>query len=267
MWNRGFVESVQITMAESFDVSDRGSFYDRVGCLRDVVQNHLMQVLAMVAMEPPSLGGGRDLRPQARRVQRDAERAARGLRAWAVRRLRQHAWRTDGLDNRDLLALRLWVDNWRWSGVPFLIRAGKSLPDSTTQVRIVFRQPPSLGFVSEDGQVAQQNVYVLDIDPRAGVRFLLQTRSTNADTDRSGVELDVDLSGDDVPTPYQALLHAAMVGDQTMFTREDVVEETGGCCSRSWTCPRRQSPKPGTWGPEAADALVADLGGWHGPWA
>ncbi|MEP7330606.1 MAG: glucose-6-phosphate dehydrogenase [Terracoccus sp.] len=266
VWNRDHVESVQITMAEDFDVTDRGSFYDKVGALRDVVQNHLLQVLSMVVMEPPARGGldalsdrKRDVfaaMPTARpgdyvRGQYDGYQSTEGV--------------ADDSTTETYIALRLSIENWRWSGVPILIRAGKSLPVDVTEVRLVLKPPPPLGFTDDDG-VLDPNQIVLRIDPSAGVRFMVQTQDHTSDSLRT-VDLDVDLGGDDVPTPYEELLHAAIMGDATLFTREDVVEETWRVLEPLLDLASApETYAPGSWGPPAADALAKDVGGWHDPW-
>jgi glucose-6-phosphate 1-dehydrogenase len=162
--------------------------------------------------------------------------------------------------------LRLWIDNWRWSGVPFLIRAGKSLPVRTTEVRIVFQAPPPLGFDDDDG-VQEPNQLVLRVDPAAGARLVLQAQS-QASTSVRAVDLDVDLGGPNVPTPYEELLHAAIVGDATLFTREDVVEETWRVLTPLLDLPSAPEPyAQGSWGPTDADRLAEGVGGWREPWA
>ncbi len=269
VWNRNFISSVQITMAETFGVADRGHFYDKVGCLRDVVQNHLMQVLAMVAMEPPSLGGLGALSDRKRDVfaampAADPKRYVRG--------------QYDGYDRTDgvaagsttetFSALELQIDNWRWSGVPFFIRAGKALPLSETEVRIVFKEPPSLGFSSAADR-ADPNQFVLLIDPHPAARFVLQMKATDGPGLRP---IDLDMSFGDgaerVPAPYEVLLHAAMEGDQSHFTREDSVEETWRVLEPLLDLPSKPAPyAPGSWGPAAAEKLPAAYGGWHRPWA
>ena len=266
VWNRGYVESVQITMAEDFDVSDRGSFYDKVGALRDVVQNHLLQVLSMVVMEPPARGGLDALSDRKRDVfaamptaeledyvrgQYDGYQSTEGVAA--------------GSTTETYIALRLAIENWRWSGVPFLIRAGKSLPVDATEVRLVLKPPPPLGFKDDDG-VLDPNQIVLRIDPSAGVRLVVQAQDRTSESLRT-VDLDVDLGGDDVPTPYEELLHAAIMGDATLFTREDVVEETWRVLGPLLDL--ASAPEPytaGSWGPAAADKLAENVGGWHDPW-
>ncbi|OFE15318.1 glucose-6-phosphate dehydrogenase [Humibacillus sp. DSM 29435] len=266
VWNRDHIESVQITMAEDFDVADRGSFYDKVGALRDVVQNHLLQVLSMVVMEPPARGGLDALSDRKRDVFAAMPTARPGD---YVRGQYDGYQSTDGVADdsttETYIALRLSIENWRWSGVPILIRAGKSLPVDVTEVRLVLKPPPPLGFTDDDG-VLDPNQIVLRIDPSAGVRFMLQTQEPTSDSLRT-VDLDVDLGGDDVPTPYEELLHAAIMGDATLFTREDVVEETWRVLEPLLDLASApETYAPGSWGPSAADALAKDVGGWHDPW-
>lgn len=262
VWNRNYVESVQITLAEDFDVAGRGAFYDKVGALRDVVQNHLMQVVAMVAMEPPSRGGLDALSDRKSDVfaampAADPDAYVRGQYAG----YQQTSGVASGSTTETYAALRLFVDNWRWSGVPFLIRAGKSLPVTRTEVRLILKAPPALGFSDADG-VPEANQIVLDVDPAPGVRVVLQGQTEASDAIRT-IELSVDLSGPDVPTPYQELLHAAMAGDESRFTREDVIEETWRVLEPLLDLPSRpESYQPGTWGPDAAEELASDVGGW-----
>ncbi len=268
LWNRNYVSSVQITMAESFGVDDRGSFYDRVGCLRDVVQNHLMQVLAMVAMEPPARG---DLESLSNR-KRDVFAAMPTARPGHYVRgqydgYRQIAGVAADSTVETYAAMRLEIDNWRWSGVPFFLRAGKSLPLSQTEVRLVFKTPPSLGF-SESGDDVDPNQIVLLIDPRPGARWVLHAKRTDGPGLRP-IDLDVDFSddGERIPAPYEVLLHAAMQGDQSNFTREDSVEETWRILDPLVASTTQPEPyAPGSWGPAAAEHLTSEFGGWHQPW-
>jgi glucose-6-phosphate 1-dehydrogenase len=268
LWNRNYVSSVQITMAEKLGVDGRGKFYDAVGCLRDVVQNHLMQIVAMVAMEPPARSDLDSLSNRKRDVfaampvakpdhyirgQYDGYDRVGGVAA--------------GSTTETFSALRLEVDNWRWSGVPFFIRAGKSLPLRQTEVRLIFRAPPSLGFSASD-EVVDPNEIVLLIDPRAGARLVLHAKRTDGPGLRA-IDLDVDFGsdGERVPAPYEELLHAAMRGDQSHFSREDSVEETWRILDPLLDLPGKPSPyAPESWGPAAAEHLAADFGGWHQPW-
>jgi glucose-6-phosphate 1-dehydrogenase len=268
IWNRNYVASVQITMAESFGVDDRGSFYDHVGCLRDVVQNHLMQVLAMVAMEPPARG---DLDALSSR-KRDVFAAMPAARPNHYVRgqydgYRQIAGVAPDSTVETYVALRLEVDNWRWSGVPFFVRSGKSLPLSQTEVRLIFKKPPALGFSAADDEV-EPNQIVLLIDPHPGARFKLHGKRSDGPGLRP-IDLDVDFetNGERIPAPYEVLLYAAMQGDQNDFTREDSVEETWRILDPLLNETTQPEPyAPGSWGPAAAEHLIQNFGGWHQPW-
>ena len=268
LWNRNYVSSVQITLAEDFGVEDRGKFYDPVGCLRDVVQNHLMQVLAMVAMEPPARS---DLDSLSNR-KRDVFAAMPAANPDHYIRGQYDGYQrvagvADGSTTETYSAMRLEVDNWRWSGVPFFIRAGKSLPLTQTEVRLIFRPAPALGFSDSDEKVAPNQIVLL-IDPRAGARWVLHAKRTDGPGLRP-IDLDVDFVGDGerVPAPYEVLLYAAMQGDQSHFSREDSVEETWRILGPLLDLPSEPSPyAPGSWGPAAAEHLTAEFGGWHQPW-
>ncbi len=268
LWNRNYISNVQITMAESFGVQDRGKFYDPVGALRDVVQNHLMQVVAMVAMEPPARSDLDSLSDRKRDVfaampAADHDHYVRGQYD-GYRRVTGVA---DDSTTETYSALRLEIDNWRWSGVPFFIRAGKSLPMTQTEVRLIFRAAPPLGFSDSDDSV-EPNQLVLLIDPRAGARWVLHAKRTDGPGLRP-IELDADFGtdGERVPAPYEELLYAAMQGDQTHFSREDSVEETWRILGPLLNPPTEPGPyAPGSWGPAAAEHLTAQFGGWHQPW-
>lgn len=269
IWNRNYIEAVQITMAESFGVDDRGSFYDPVGALRDVVVNHLMQVVSVVALEPPA---GRD--PAALK---DAQVAV--FRAMAdasvdhyVRGQYDGYLQTPGVSSTSTTetycALRLQIDNWRWSGVPFFIRTGKQLPVTQTEVRLVFHKPPPLGFHLAGDRGPEPNQLVIKLGPRTGIRLLVDGRRADA-VGPSLISLDMDFAdeGGEGATPYEVLLHAAMTGSTTRFARQDGVEE-------SWRVmqPLLDGPPPvepyaaGSWGPPTGNALADPVGGWRGPW-
>ena len=181
VWNRRYISSVQITMAEDFDVADRGHFYDPVGAMRDVIQNHLLQVLSMVAMEPP-VGRGTDVINDRKRdvfmAMPEAEPAhyVRGQ----YRGYLEVAGVATGSQTETFSAMRLEIDNWRWSGVPFVIRAGKALPVTVTEVRIVFQRPPRLGFAAHHARHPDANELVLRIGPRPGARLLLEAKKADA---------------------------------------------------------------------------------------
>jgi glucose-6-phosphate 1-dehydrogenase len=269
VWNRQFISSVQITMAEDFDVADRGSFYDPVGAMRDVVQNHLLQVLSMIAMEPPT-GSGHDTINDRKRDVFVAMPAADP--AHYVRGQYEGYLDVKGVapasQTETYCAMRLEIDNWRWSGVPFLIRTGKALPVTVTEVRIGFKHPPRLGFAPAHARRADPNELVLRIGPRPGASLHLQARQPESAALRS-IHLDMDFAdeGGEGPTPYEELLHAAMLGDRSHFAREDAVEETWRIVQPLLdAAPPVESYAPGSWGPAAAEGLAAHYGGWHEPW-
>jgi glucose-6-phosphate 1-dehydrogenase len=268
VWSRQYVSAVEITMAEDFGIADRGHFYDPVGALRDVVQNHLLQVLANVAMEPPTGHGPGVINDRKRDV---FVAMAEADPAHYVRGQYRGYLEVDGVapgsQTETFCALRLEIDNWRWSGVPFFIRAGKALPVTVTEVRVYFQRPPRLGFAPKDAPRPERNQLVLRIGPRPGARFRLLAKHAE-DAALRPVQFDMEFAsmGGEGPTAYEVLLHAAMVGDSSHFARQDAVEETWRVVQ-----PLLDAPAPvegyeqGTWGPPAADGLVREVGGWHDP--
>ena len=269
VWNRHFVSSVQITMGEDFDVSGRGHFYDSVGALRDVVQNHLLQVLSLVAMEPVT-GHGSDVINDRKRdvfvamAEADPATYVRGH----YRGYLDVEGVAAGSQTETFCALRLEIDNWRWSGVPFFIRAGKSLPVTVTEVRVVFNTTPWLGFVPKDSPRPEPNQLVLRIGPKPGARLRMQAKAADEAALRS-VQLDMEFAsfGGEGPTPYEVLLDAAMRGNSSHFARQDAVEETWRVVQPLIDAlPPVEVYEPGTWGPTSADDLVRDYGGWRRPW-
>jgi len=268
VWNRNYVESVQITMAESFGVEDRGHFYDPVGALRDVVVNHLMQVVAATAMEAPAGGDPGALKDAQTAVFRAVVTADP---AHYVRGQYDGYRAIDGVapdsTTETFAALRLDIENWRWSGVPFFIRTGKRLPVTQTEVRLVFKRPPQLGFGLRDAD-APPGQFVVKLDPSTGIRLELQARQAIARSARP-ITLDMQFAdqGGEGATPYEVLLHAAMVGQSVRFTRQDTVEQ-------AWRImqPLLDSPPPvasyvpGSWGPDVASEVVDGFGRWQEPW-
>ena len=268
LWSRNFLECVQITMAEDFGVDDRGSFYDPVGALRDVVVNHLMQVVAAAAMEPPARGDLATIKESQVAlfravVEADPANYVRGQYD-GYQDIKGVA---EGSTTETYAALRLDIENWRWAGVPFFIRTGKRLPVTQTELRLVFKRPPRLGFWPADHQ-PEPNQLVIKLDPSTGVRFRVDARRT--DIGRIGpIELDMEFAdeGGEGATPYEVLLHAAMQGDSTRFSRQDGIEETWRVMQPLLDAPPPVHPYvPGTWGPAAGDEVTAGFGGWHRPW-
>jgi glucose-6-phosphate 1-dehydrogenase len=269
VWNRSYVAAVQITMAESFGVQDRGHFYDPVGALRDVVVNHLMQMVAAAAMDPPAAGDPDSFKDAKSAVLRsvvsaDPKRAVRGQYE-GYRKI-------DGVrrnsDTETYVALRLEVDSWRWSGVPFFIRAGKRMPTSQTELRLVFRTAPRLPFIPQSRRRPQPSQLVFRIDPRSGIRMVLDAQRADR---RGAAEIDLDMQfaqeGGEGATPYEVLLHAALVGDASHFTRQDSVEECWRIVQPLLDAPPKAIRyAQGSWGPAEAEKLPSGFGGWRGPW-
>ena len=267
LWNRDHVEAVQITMAEDFGVSDRGAFYDPVGALRDVVQNHLLQVLALVAMEPPGAHGVQAL--QDRRV--DVFRAMPAVDPSQCVRGQYDGYLevpgvAAGSTTETFVALQLAVDNWRWAGVPFFIRAGKAMTTSVTEVRLRFKRPPRTAFAPHLAPEADH--FVVRIDPSPGASMLLEVKDPHG-TETRTVDLSLVFAEElgDALEPYERLLGDALRGNAALFSREDLVEETWRVVQ-----PLLDTPPPvlpyarGTMGPKEADELVRGWPSWHDPW-
>ncbi|OBF26758.1 glucose-6-phosphate dehydrogenase [Mycobacterium sp. ACS1612] len=266
LWNRDRIQCVQITMAENFGVDDRGSFYDPVGALRDVVQNHLLQLIGLFAAEPPSVAdadGLRDKRVEVFRAipsidpahyvrgQYDGYRSVKGVQPDS--------------QTETFAALRLEIDNWRWSGVPFFLRAGKALPVRATEIRVIFKRPPKLAIMKER---PDPNELVLRIDPNPGTDMVIQAKEPGVNSTRC-VDLSLTFAKElgEAPEPYERLLSDAMRGDSAQFAREDGVEETWRIVQ-----PLLDSPPPvqpyefGSWGPADATKLVVGHPKWREPW-
>jgi glucose-6-phosphate 1-dehydrogenase len=267
IWNRRYVESIQITMAENFGVEDRGSFYDPVGCLRDVVQNHLLQTLALVTMEPPSATDPDSIRD----AKIDLFKAIPAANPNRYVRGQYEGYRQiEGVDSNSMTetfcALRLDVMNWRWSGVPIFIRAGKQLAEKVTEVRVVLQSPPPVGIGG--GPIPATDEIVLRIDPDSGACILLEAKQPGEEKLRR-VHLDLLFKQQfgDQPGPYERLLADALAGNQARFAREDSVLETWRIVQPLLDNPCDLEPyRVGSWGPEGASNLMHGYGGWRKPW-
>jgi glucose-6-phosphate 1-dehydrogenase len=269
IWSRQNLASVQITMAESFGVEDRGRFYDPVGALRDVVVNHIMQVVGAATMEVPAS-------PDADSIKDSLHTLFRAIPAADpadyVRGQYDGYRDIDGVaadsTTETYAALKLEIENWRWWGVPIFIRTGKHLPITQTELRLVFQRPPRVGFHAIRTRQPEPMQVVVKLDPGTGVRLLVEAQRGESDEPEQ-ISLDMEFSeeGGEGPTPYEVLLSAAMRGDATRFTRQDGVEETWRIMQ-----PLLEKPPPvkpyakGSWGPEEADKLLAGEGRWHDPW-
>jgi glucose-6-phosphate 1-dehydrogenase len=269
VWNRNFVSSVQVTMSETVGVEDRGHFYDPVGALRDVVVNHLLQVVAAVAMEPPAGGDADTLKTAKYSVLRsmadaDPEHFVRGQ----YEGYRDVPGVAKNSKTETYAALRLDIDNWRWSGVPFFIRTGKRLPSKQTEVRLVFKHAPRLAFIPSGSRHPEPSQIVIKIDPSTGIQMILDAQRA----DRRGtadIHLDMEFAneGGEAATPYEVLLHAALIGNATAFTRQDSVEESWRVVQPLLDAPPKViTYAQDSWGPTKADKLLTGYGGWRKPW-
>jgi glucose-6-phosphate 1-dehydrogenase len=269
IWNRNHIACLQITMAESFGVADRGHFYDPVGALRDVVVNHLMQLLAVAAMEAPAGNDAKTLKDAKYAVFRSIEDADP---AQYVRGQYEGYLDIDGVakdsTTETYAALCLHIDNWRWSGVPWFIRTGKRLPVTQTELRAIFREPPRLLFMGRGHRRPEPNQFVVKLDPTTGTRLILDAHRADVSGSRA-ITLDMEFAeeGGEAPTPYEVLLLDAINGNSARFTRQDGVEETWRIMQPLLDAPPPVHPyAQDSWGPREAERLVARYGGWHGPW-
>jgi glucose-6-phosphate 1-dehydrogenase len=263
IWNNLYVESVQITMAEQFDVMDRGSFYDVVGAVRDVVQNHLLQLLSNIAMEPPPTFSIESLRDERVKVLKSVQPLTEDD---VVRGQYSGYLETPGVKKdsktETYVALRLAINSWRWKGVPFFIRAGKSLPKTETEVVAKLRPPCP--------------IFAMEPPPPNYVRFRISgdpVIAIGASIKTAGdqlrgcpIELIADQEcGEDTMLPYEELLGDAMVGNQTWFAREDYVEEAWRIVDPILDASKVYPYQPGGWGPAEAEKLTSPTGGWSDP--
>jgi glucose-6-phosphate 1-dehydrogenase len=269
IWNREHVESVQITMAEDFGVEDRGAFYDPVGAVRDVVQNHLLQVLALVAMEPPS--GDADAIPR-RRV--DVFRAMPAADPSLAVRGQYDGYREiEGVrpdsDTETFVALQFEIENWRWAGVPILVRAGKALARTATEVVVRLQRVPQLQWGVHRLDSPGHDDIVLRIGRQPGVSIFVRAKTPGKEVSQP-VSLDLDFAEElgEPPGPYERLLVDALRGDQTLFPRWEVIEETWRIVQPLLDAPTPIEPyERGSWGPASADAMAEAHGGWREPQA
>jgi glucose-6-phosphate 1-dehydrogenase len=268
VWNRHYISSIQITMAEDFDIADRGHFYDPVGAMRDVVQNHVLQMLSLMAMEPPT-GRGTDVLNDRKRdvfvamAEADPAHYVRGQ----YEGYRDTAGVAADSQTETFCAMRLEIDNWRWAGVPFFIRAGKALPATVTEVRAIFATTPWLGFVPRDAPRPDPNELVLRIGPSPGASLLVQAKDPDEFAlQRRHLDLEFAEQGGEGPIAYEVLLLAAMNGDASHFARQDSLEETWRVLQPLLDAPPPVEPyAKGSW-PTSADELVRGYRGWREPW-
>ena len=276
IWNRNYIDNIQITVAESIPVGERGAYYDESGVVRDMVQNHLLQLLSLVAMEPPNIADSESLRNKkvealhAIRRPGGAEMARDAVRGRYDGYLSELGVPADSI-TPTYAALKLYVDNWRWRGVPFYLRTGKAMAEKVSEVVIVFQEPPHSMFMADAAREIPPNVLGLSLQPNESIHLGFQVKSP--DTDISSME-STDLEfhyksafkDHSIPEDYERLLQDALSGDTSLFIRNDHIEEAWRIVDpliEAWMdpdTPPLYDYAPGSWGPAAADALLAQDG-------
>jgi glucose-6-phosphate 1-dehydrogenase len=267
IWNRNCVASVQITLSEDFGVKGRGAFYETAGCLRDVIQNHLFQVVALLAMEPPAYQGYGAVHSEKAKV----FHAMRPLKPSDVVRGQYSGYRKEpgiakNSDVETFCAMRLFIDSWRWEGVPWYLRSGKFLAETAAEVRVELKPPPQRLFDDSAPATGQTNYLRFRLSPNSAIALAARVKHAGKEFigDLRELYLVEEQPGEEAP--YDRLLGNAMAGDGALFTREDAVEA-------AWEVvdpvlknhPQVRPYKRGTWGPKGADTLIATDGGWYNP--
>jgi glucose-6-phosphate 1-dehydrogenase len=267
IWNRNYVASVQITLAEKFGVNNRGAFYETAGCLRDVVENHLFQIVALLAMEPPTYRGYGSVQTEKAQV----FEAMRPLKPRDLVRGQYVGYRKEphvapDSDVETFCALRLVIDSWRWEGVPWYLRSGKCLPETAGEVIVELKPPPARLFGDAAEPSELPNYLRFRLSPNAAVALAARVKRAGKEFvgDQRELFLSEELLG--AEAPYERLLSDAMVGDGALFTRQDAVEAAWAVVDPVLEKHRQALPyKRGTWGPAEADALIRKHGSWHNP--
>jgi glucose-6-phosphate 1-dehydrogenase len=267
IWNRNYVASVQITMAENFGIKGRGGFYETAGCLRDVIENHLFQIVALLAMEAPASRNYGSVQSEKAQV----FQAMRPLAPDDVVRGQYAGYRreADVARNSDVetfCALRLFVDSWRWAGVPWYLRSGKDLPVTATEILVELKPPPQRLFEDSVSKDSRANYLRFRLSPDAAIALATRVKLPGHEYVGEQCELYLceELAGQEAP--YERLLSDAMRGDGALFTREDAVEAAWKVVDPVLKHHHRaKTYKPGTWGPKAADSILAPGDRWHNP--
>ena len=267
IWNRNYVASVQITLSENFGIGDRGAFYETAGCLRDVIQNHLFQIVALLAMEPLATRDYGAMHAEKAKV----FQSMRPLESADMVRGQYAGYRRepDVAKNSDVetfCALRLFIDSWRWAGVPWYLRSGKFLANTATEVLVELKPPPQQLFADSAPTTSRANYLRFRISPGAAIALAARVKLAGKEFvgEQRELYLCEESSGEELP--YERLLGAAMAGDGALFTREDAVEAAWAVVDPVLKKHSRVQPyKRGSWGPKEANAVIQAEGGWHNP--
>jgi len=269
VWNRNFINKVQVTIAEDFGTVGRAKYYDTAGALRDVVQNHLLEIVALLAMEPPVSSSADALRDEKVKVYRqirtfDPNKVVRGQ----YREYIDEPGVDYGSDTETFVALEFEIDSWRWSGVPWLVRTGKNLPTTTTEAVVEFKAPPRMFFAGDPSAPQSSNHlrFRLGVDSGINLQLSAKTAGDRLSTHTVDLEVTQDKLFGISDEPYERLLEDAMEGDMRRFGRSDAVDEQWRVVQRVIDHPSPvQLYEKGTWGPHEAVAIGAPFGGWHTP--
>lgn len=275
LWNRNYIDHVQITAVESVDVGRRAGYYDRAGVLRDMFQNHLMQLTALVAMEPPASFDANAVRDEKSKVLKSIQPITHeNLASKTVRAQYEGYLEAEGVakgsQTPTFAALELQIDNWRWQGVPFYLRSGKGLKTKATEIIIQFKQPPHLMFPLPDDYAIRANYLAICIQPHEGIHLRFEAKVPDTDAEMRSVDMefhyDEEFGELAIPEAYERLLSEALEGDATLFTRSDSIEAAWAFIDsimQGWEqafAPPVDSYKLGSWGPMSADLLLGKNG-------
>ena len=265
IWNRNYVDSVQITLAEDFGVEGRGAFYETAGCLRDVIENHLFQIVALLAMEPPTYRGFAAVHGETA----DVLQAIRPLTLEDLVRGQYAGYRKEpgvakGSDVETFCAVRLFIDSWRWEGVPWYLRSGKYLPATAAEVVVQLKPPPQRLFADSAPAMGRANYLRFQLSPKSAVALAARVKRFGQDFIGDQRELYLLDEQPAQESPYERLLGDAMQGNGALFTREDAVEAAWAAVDPVLVRPHRSIIyRRGSWGPKEADALIAANGRWY----
>ena len=267
IWNRNYVASVQITLSEKFGVENRGAFYETAGCLRDVIENHLFQVVALLAMEPPA---GRDY-GAVHNEKAKIFKAMRPLESNDLVRGQYAGYRMEpnvakDSDVETFCALRLFIDSWRWEGVPWYLRSGKCLAATSHELLVELKPPPQKLFADAEPTTGRANYLRFRLSPNSAIALAARVKHAGKEFVGDQRELYLVEEQPGAESPYERLLGDAMVGDGALFTREDAIEAAWAVVDPVLTThPQVCLYEEGSWGPKEADALIAPDGIWHNP--